>query len=220
MMDKIQAVKLLDDTFKKNFDIDQFSRFIKELFNEIQINIQDKTQFVASQFREYVSGCIKIAGYRDTSKKSMEILAVKLKRTSSRDRARTMQRNFIASWLSNYGVDAALVAFYGDDDEDWRLSYVKMEYDLVKNENGIAMPTKELTPAKRYSFLVGVNEPNHTCQKQFLDLVIEEKTNPSISQIEQAFSVENVTKEFFEKYKELTIKLKEAVDEILVRIRG
>jgi hypothetical protein len=216
-MNRIQAVKLLDDTFKKNFDIDQFSRFIKELFNEIQINIQDKTQFVASQFREYISDCKKIAGYRDTSKKSMEILAVKLKRTSSRDRARTMQRNFIASWLSNYGVDAALVAFYGDDDEDWRLSYVKMEYDLVKNENGIAMPTKELTPAKRYSFLVGVNEPNHTCQKQFLDLVIEEKTNPLISQIEQAFSVENVTKEFFEKYKELTIKLKEAVDEILAK---
>ena len=214
-MDKARAVKLLDDTFKKNFDIDQFSKFTKELFNDIQINIQDKTQYIANQFKEYIAECKKIADYKDASKKSMEILAVKLKRTSSRDRARTMQRNFISSWLSKQEIDAALVAFYGDDNEDWRFSYVKMEYNLIKNEDEKVIIAKELTPAKRYSFLVGTNEPNHTCQRQFLDLVIEESTNPSISQIEQAFSVEKVTKEFFEKYKELTINLKDALDEIL-----
>jgi len=214
-MDKARAVKLLDDTFKKNFDIDQFSKFTKELFNDIQINIQDKTQYIANQFKEYIAECKKIAEYKDASKKSMEILAVKLKRTSSRDRARTMQRNFISSWLSKQEIDAALVAFYGDDNEDWRFSYIKMEYNLIKNEDEKVIIAKELTPAKRYSFLVGTNEPNHTCQRQFLDLVIEESTNPSISQIEQAFSVEKVTKEFFEKYKELTINLKDALDEIL-----
>ena len=214
-MDKTRAVKLLDDTFRKNFEINQFSRFIKELFNEIQINIQDKTHYIANQFKEYIAECKKIAEYKDSSKKSMEILAVKLKRTPSRDRARTMQRNFISSWLSKQRIDAALVAFYSDDNEDWRFSYVKMEYNLVKNEDEKVIIEKESTPAKRYSFLVGINEPNHTCQRQFLDLVMEEKTNPSISEIEQAFSIEKVTKEFFEKYKELAINLKESMDKIL-----
>ncbi len=214
-MDKTRAVKLLDDTFRTNFDLNQFSLFIKELFNKITINIQDKTPYIAKQFNEYIAECKKIAKYEDSSKKSMEVLAVKLKRTTSRDRARIMQRNFVSSWLSNYDIDAALVAFYGDDNEDWRFSYVKMEYNLVKNEDEKVIIEKELTPAKRYSFLVGKNEPNHTCQKQFLDLVIEEKTNPSIGEIEQAFSVEKVTKEFFEEYKELAINLKESMDKIL-----
>ena len=88
-----------------------------------------------------------------------------------------MQRNFVAKYLGNTQKDAALVAFYGDDPEDWRFSFVKMEYNLVKDESGKVKPVKELTPAKRYSFLVGVNEPNHTCRSQFLKLVMEEEVN-------------------------------------------
>jgi len=217
-MNKNRAINLLEDTFRTNYDINQFSSFIKELFNVIKIDIQDKTPFIAKQFKEeYISECKKIAEYKDASKKSMEILAVKLKKTTSRDRARTMQRNFISSWLSKQGIDAALVAFYGDDEEDWRFSFVKMEYNLVKGADEKVIIEKELTPAKRYSFLVGVNEPNHTCQRQFLELVMEERTNPSISEIEQAFSIEKVTKEFFEKYKELALNLKEAMDKIVSR---
>ncbi len=149
--------------------------------------------------------------YRDAKGQKMEVLAVKLKRTSSRDRARTMQRNFIADWLSKTEMDAALVAFYGDEKEDWRLSFVKMEYTL--DENG--KPIKELTPARRYSFLVGVNEPNHTCAKQFLDIVRDDKEEPLISDIEAVFSIDNVTNEFFEEYKKLFIKLKESLDGVI-----
>ena len=89
-----------------------------------------------------------------------------------------MQRNFIAKYLSNADKDAALVAFYGEDPQDWRFSFVKMEYQLQEVEPGKVKPVKELTPAKRYSFLVGTNEPNYTCRKQFLKLVMEEETSP------------------------------------------
>ena len=56
-----------------------------------------------------------------------------------------MQRNFIANWLENTGkgADAALVAFYGDDQEDWRFSFVKMEYNLVRDETGNVKVSKE-----------------------------------------------------------------------------
>ncbi|MDO9538195.1 MAG: TaqI-like C-terminal specificity domain-containing protein, partial [Thermoplasmata archaeon] len=214
-MDKPRAVKLLEDTFRNDFNIDQYSIFIKELFNDINIVIQDKTASVASQFKEYISECKKIGEYRDKKKSTIEILCVKLKKTSSRDRARTMQRNFISGWLGNQMSEAALVAFHGDDPQDWRFSFVKMEYNLIKDEDGKVKNVKELTPAKRYSFLVGINEPNHTCQSQFLELIREEKTNPSIAEIEQAFSIEKVTKEFFEKYKELAIDLRESLDKIV-----
>lgn len=214
-MNKQDAAKLLEKTFCHQFDIEHFAKFSKELFNIIQIKIEDKSPYIASQYKEYIEKCWKIGEYEDSERKKMEVLAVQLKKTSSRDRARTMQRNFVSTWLGKMDIDGALVAFFGEDPEDWRFSFVKMEYSLVKDEDGKVKIAKELTPAKRYSYLVGINEPNHTCRTQFLDIVVEENVNPTMSAIEQAFSIEKVTKEFFEKYKELVIDVKESLDKIL-----
>jgi len=214
-MDERNAIKLLDETFNAEFDLNRFSRFVKELFNVVNIRIQDKTLYIANQYKEHISEFKKMGEYQDSSRKRMEILTVKLNRTSSRDRARTMQRNFIANWLSKMDINAALVAFYGEDPDDWRFSFVKMEYNLMQDEEGKVKIAKELTPAKRHSFLVGKNEPNHTCKGQLLDLIIEEKVNPSLKEIEEAFSIDNVTKEFFEKYKELFLELKEFLEKVL-----
>ncbi|MEK6983033.1 MAG: TaqI-like C-terminal specificity domain-containing protein [Nanoarchaeota archaeon] len=208
-MDKQNAIKLLDETFSNDFDTHRFAKFIKELFNNFNIN--QKSWTVWNEYQDYIESYNSIGSYTDKSKKVIDVLIVKLKRTSSRDRARTMQRNFIAKYLGNADKDAALVAFYGDD-EDWRFSFVKMEYNLLKDEEGKAKVAKELTPAKRYSFLVGINEPNHTCKRQFLELVMEDEINPSVGEIEEAFSIDKVTKEFFTEYKELYLKLKDALE--------
>ncbi|OQX21688.1 MAG: hypothetical protein BWK75_02595, partial [Candidatus Altiarchaeales archaeon A3] len=212
-MDKESAKKLLDETFNNDFDINQFYRFINELFNNFAIN--QKSWIVWSEYQEYIESYFSLGNYTDNSKKIIDVIVVKLKKTSSRDRARTMQRNFIAKFLANGDKDAALVAFYGEDPQDWRFSFVKMEYSLTKDESGKVKVLKELTPAKRYSFLVGVNEPNHTCKKQFLELVMRENINPSIEEIEKTFSIDNVTKEFFEKYRELYLSLKESFEKII-----
>ncbi|MBU4547315.1 MAG: Eco57I restriction-modification methylase domain-containing protein, partial [Euryarchaeota archaeon] len=125
-----------------------------------------------------------------------------------------MQRNLIAKFLEKNDRDAALVAFYGDEPEDWRFSFVKMEYELVK-EDGKVKPKTKLTPAKRSSYLVGLNEPNHTCRTQFLDIIREEDIKPTLEQIEAAFSIETVTKEFFTEYKKIFLDLKESLEEVI-----
>src|SRR3989338_2803154 len=216
-MDKKNAVNLLNETFNNDFNNDNFFRFIKELFNEFSISQRDATKYISKEYLEYINSFFKIGDYKDDKGKEIEVLIVKLNKTSSRDRARTMQRNFIASWLAKTEKDAALVAFYGDDPKDWRFSFVKMEYNLIKDEKGKTKISKELTPAKRYSFLVGVNEPNHTCASQFTDLIIKEDKNPSLEEIEYAFSIEKVTKEFFDRYKDLFLKLEESLEKIVKR---
>src|SRR3989344_4252230 len=216
-MDKKNAVNLLNETFNNDFNNDNFFRFIKELFNEFSISQRDATKYISKEYLEYINSFFKIGDYKDDKGKEIEVLIVKLNKTSSRDRARTMQRNFIANWLGKTEKDAALVAFYGDDPQDWRFSFVKMEYNLVKDEKGKTKISKELTPAKRYSFLVGKNEPNHTCASQFIDLIVQEEKNPSIEEIEFAFGIEKVTKEFFDKYKRLFLDLKESLDKIIKR---
>jgi hypothetical protein len=162
-MDERNAIKLLDETFNNDFEIDRFSRFIKELFNKFHIN--QRSWGVWKEYQDYIDSYQQLGSYIDSSKGVIDVLVVKLKKTSSRDRARTMQRNFVAKYLGNKDKDAALVAFYGDDPQDWRFSFVKMEYQLAVVDGDVKV-VKELTPAKRYSFLVGTNEPNHTCKRQ------------------------------------------------------
>lgn len=213
-MDKESASRLLDETFNSDFEINRFIRFVKELFNNFTVRQKECTKFIASQYKEYIASFDKIGDY-ENARKSMEVLVVRLNKTSSRDRARTMQRNFVANWLEKMQKDAALVAFYGDDPQDWRFSFVKMEYQLTKDEDGKVSIVKELTPARRYSFLVGVNEPNHTCRQQFKDLVMREDANPSLDEIENVFSIEKVTKEFFIDYKELYFGLEESLKKVI-----
>jgi hypothetical protein len=214
-MNKQQVYKLLDDTFNSEFNVLKFSNFLKELVNNSNLYIQDKTQFVENEFRDYILKVEKLGQYKDKAGKSMELLAIKLAKHSSLERARTMQRNFIAKWLTKNSDDpeGAIVGFY-DDEKDWRFSFVKLEYNLVKDNNGNLKTKKELTPAKRYSFLVGPNEPNYTCKKQFVELLLSEQ-NPLFEEIERAFSIEKVTKEFFEEYKKRFLELKESLERVI-----
>ena len=115
--------------------MDRFSEFIKELFNHFNLRINTNIP-LRKEYYDYIDQIDSLGVYKDVNRDSIEIFAVKLKKTSSRDRARTMQRNLIAKYLKNSGSNAALVAFYGDDPQDWRFSFVKIEYDLLKDEKG------------------------------------------------------------------------------------
>ena len=214
-MDPQNAIRLLDDTFDSSYDEGRFLNFINELFNGFDVS--HKKHLVPDAHKEYIDSdnYKSLGGYKDGSGKLIDVLAIKLKKSTSRDRARTMQRNLVAKYLSENNKHAALVAFYGYDPEDWRFSFVKLDYRLEKGDSGKVKTVEDLTPAKRYSFLVGVNEPNHTCRSQFLGLIKEEDQNPSFEEIETAFSIEKVTKEFFEKYKGLFLELKDALDEAI-----
>ncbi|MDD3915279.1 MAG: Eco57I restriction-modification methylase domain-containing protein, partial [Bacteroidales bacterium] len=134
------------------------------------------------------------------------------------------QRNFAADIISGkvYGTHpgkAALIAFYGDDPDDWRLSFVKVDTELVCNEKKVCI-TKTLSPARRSSFLVGLHEPSHTCMKRFCPLIQETKEQPTLSQLEEIFHVEAVTSLFFNEYlacyTELTASLQKIMDSDIV----
>jgi len=130
-----------------------------------------------------------------------------------------MQRNLIGKYLkgSRGGElkDAALVAFVSPNGEDWRFSLVKMDYKLGETPTGKPKGIEEFTPARRFSFIVGPNEHSHTAQSCLVPILEDDEHNPTLKQLEAAFSVEKVTKEFFTKYSELYHNVKDALDEIV-----
>ena len=107
-----------------------------------------------------------------------------------------------------------MVAFVSPDLEDWRFSLVKIDYKIEETPAGKIKVKEEFTPAKRWSFLVGKNEKSHTAQSRFVPL-LERDEKPKLEDLEEAFNVETVTKEFFEKYRDLFIRTKLELDKII-----
>ena len=130
---------------------------------------------------------------------------VKLKSSNLVEKSRHIQRNFAKHIIDNYEADACLISFFADKYDDWRFSFVNIDYKRELTEKGKIKIKQNISPVKRFSYLVGKNEPNHTAQAQLSPLL--EKDKIEIADIAKAFSVENVTKEFFDKYKNLCLQI-------------
>ncbi len=212
-----EAKQLVTETFDQSFNKEIFTYFTKNLLE----GLDPKTfiyrgQTIPNPYKNYIKTLSRVGKYTDPDGNKIDVLIVQLKKETSLERARTMQRNFIAWYLKrsrSYIKDAALVAFVAPNQDDWRFSLVKLEYDLKKDERGKVKIKRELTPARRWSFLVGEHENTHTARKQLLPLLEKEKL--SLDEIENAFDIEVVTKEFFKKYRELYHRVKEKLDKAI-----
>lgn len=216
-MEKEISHKLVKETFENEFNEIQFSKFIVNILKNIDTDkkFQYRGAYIPEAFISYIKSYERLATYTDPNGKKIDILIVNLKKDSSLDRARTAQRNFVAHHLKNRdNKDAALVAFTAPESKEWRFSFIKMEYKFVQNESGGAKVEEEFTPARRWSFLVGEHENSHTAQSRFAPILQNDK-NPTLKDLEECFDIEKVTKEFFEKYRELYLKFKDKLDEIV-----
>ena len=214
-MTKQTAKKLVKDTFEKPFQKERFVNLMINFLNFERKPFTYKGNTISKAFQDFIKTCERIGQYKDQDEKIIDILIVCLKKQSSLERARAAQRNFIGRYLKgsrgNVFKDGALVAFVSPDKTDWRFSFVKIDYSF--DEKGKVKDI--LTPARRYSFLVGENEKSHTAQACLSPLLEGDNKNPSLTTLEEAFSIEKVTREFFEKYRKLFWILKEALDKII-----
>ena len=210
-MDKAQAAQKIREVFESPFDEGRLHKFVKELLNDIDGSkaFEYHGSYIPEAYREHIKQYKRVGQYTDPNDKQLDILTINLKKETSLERARTMQRNFVLWYLKQKNRDDALVAYYTDGNNDWRFSYVRLEYQSKKDPEGIIRSKEEPKSARRYSFLVGKNEPSHTAQQQLVPLLQDAENNPTLARIEQAFNIESVTKEFYQKYKELYLNLKD-----------
>lgn len=200
--------EIFEQVLTSPFDNDTFVGFVKEFLNNIQLVAPTNYNKEYSNFSFYVDGYYHIGNYTSDDKDKIAIFSVCLKKGDTVERARGMQRNFVKTLIERGGCVAAIVAFFTEEDATkWRLSFIRMDYEFSKGKI-----TEKLTPAKRYSYLVGKGEPCHTAKQRLYPIFMEDNANPGIDDLEEAFSVEKVTNEFFNLYKEKYIELKEYLE--------
>lgn len=201
-----------EDIFKSvltnPYNNDNFVGFAKEFLNNVELVAPNRYVKEYSNFQTFVNGYFHIGNYISDDGDKMAVLSVCLNRGDTVERARGLQRNFVKTLIEKAGCAGALVAFYTKDEPDkWRLSFIRMDYEFSKGRI-----TEKLTPAKRYSYLVGKGEPCHTAQTRLYPIFLEDNKNPGLDELEEAFSVEKVTKEFFDLYCEKYHQLREYLE--------
>jgi hypothetical protein len=187
-VNKEQAKTLIKHTFEASFDKEKFTKFIIQFLNLKIAQIENKHPYsgnlIPDAYEQSISTLERIAKYSD-GENEIDILIVKLKKETSLEKARTMQRNFIAWYLNGSRggemKDAALAAFVSPDKEDWRFSLVKMDYIFEKTKTSKMKVKEEFTPARRWSFLVGENEKSHTAQSQLVDILKDDEHDPILA---------------------------------------
>ena len=218
-MDRNTAKELIKGTFNFPFEENRFRNFAINLLNNLD---EEKSfgyisgNYIKDKFKPHITKYRRLGTYTDPNEAKIDVLVVQIKNEWALERSRTALRNFTADYLSNRdSKDAALVAYFSSDPDDWRFSYIHMEYKLDTTSSGKVTVRKDITPAKRFSFLVGKNEPNHTAQAQLLPIVADDHHNPTLGSLEAAFSVDKVTKQFYQDYRGLYEKLKTELDNII-----
>ncbi len=213
-MDIEKAKRLVKETFESAFDEDKFRKFVINLFKdnyELERDRELSGKYIPDAYKDFISSYKRILKYKYNDQR-IDVLVVNLSREGSLERARTKQRNFISDYLlgNNYLEDAlkdaALVAFVSPDKEDWRFSFVRIDFKYDAKRNKMR---ENASPARRYSFLVGKNEKSHTAQSRFLPLLGDDKI-VTLNELEGAFNIEVVTEEFFEAYRY-------ALNEVLIK---
>lgn len=200
--------EIFESVLTSAYNNNDFVRFVQELLNHVELVAPNTTQFVSNNFYSYIAGYYHIGNYMGNDGNKIAIFSVALRSGDSVERARTMQRNFVKTLLEKGMCAGALVAFYTPEEpEKWRLSFIRLDYEFSKGK-----VTEKLTPARRYSYLVGKGEPCNTAKQRLFPIFRDDDNNPDIDELEEAFSVEKVTNEFFQQYCEKYHELREYLE--------
>ena len=112
-------------------------------------------------------------------------------------RNRVELRNIAASYIDLAIIHGALVFYHAKGQDDYRLTFVAKQAQLT--ESGELL--KSQTHPKRYTYILGKNEACTTATRRLLELR-KRRGLLKLGDVTEAFSVERLNKEFFEKYKD------------------
>ena len=123
--------------------------------------------------------------------RKLGIYEIKVDANTQLARNRVKLRNMVAEQVSAHTLGGALAVYIDDAGEQWRFSFISMEYKL--DECGKL--TNEQTPPKRFTYLLGKDANVRTAVERFSRL----NKTATLDDLKTAFAVEQLNKEFYEK---------------------
>jgi hypothetical protein len=135
-------------------------------------------------------GLVRLQGNQDVA-----IFEVVLQDGISVQSKRVGLRNLVAKLIDEY-QNHGVLAVFDNGSPEYRFTFAAKETKVTKE--GIE---KTETDSKRYTYILGETETCKTAAEQFIKLS-EKGSTISLSDLREAFSVEKLSKQFFNEYKE------------------
>jgi len=188
------------------YDRKVWKSFLQTQFTNNKLNAEDRA--ISLSDKTLSKQCLSLGNYEINEYTKIGIFEVELNEKVNITRNRVALRNLIKDLTKQ--VAGAMVVFV--QGEKWRFSYISKR--KVKNKETNVIQDRETAP-KRYTYLFGTNEKALTAAQRFDKLILKQKDNLyqflSLDDFEEAFSVEKLSKEFFNNYKETYEKFVEFI---------
>ena len=207
-------VERIETILTSEYSVQNYVEFVREVFAGIELVAPDRIRKEYSNFSSHIAASSHIGNYIFPDGKKLIVFSVQLLNKTYVEGSRSTQRSYAKKLIENANADAAIIAFYTEGDPKWRVSLVRLDYEMTF-ENGRLKTAENMTPAKRYSYLVGQDEPCHTAIDRFRKFITDatdRQEHPTLDELEEAFSVEAVTNEFFALYCEKFQQLREHLE--------
>jgi hypothetical protein len=177
------------------------AKFDFEIWKDLLENIFPKVEFFTSVAKitdSHVKDGGHVGNIRLDDGRSLAIFRFEVADNVQISRNRKSLRDIAAKYVDQSLIHGALVFYYSQNQDDYRLTFIAKQ--TYFNESG-ELVKKETAP-KRYTFLLGKNEPCTTAASRLKELA-DKKSYGSIylTDVTEAFSVERLNKEFFNGYK-------------------
>lgn len=201
-MNKAELKRFLSD----NFDFGKWKTVLDMMFSKIDyLNRAVEIETQLAKKGEHV-GNIRLDDGR-----SLALFVIHVSDNIVISRNRKSLREIAAKYIDQNIIHGALVFYYSQNQDDYRMTFVAKQ--TFFNENGELI--KKETAPKRYTFLLGKNEACTTAASRLMGLIEAKQKKETIflSDVVDAFSVERLNKEFFNGYKAQYAKFLKLLDD-------
>ena len=183
----------LRNILSAKFDFDTWKDLLEKIFPKVEIFTS-----VAKITDLHVKDGGHVGNIRLDDGRSLAIFDFEVADNVQISRNRRDLRNIAANYIDQDKFHGALAFYHSHNTDDYRLTFIAKQ--TYFNESG-ELVKKETAP-KRYTFLLGKNEPCTTAASRLKELA-DKRTYGSIylTDVTDAFSVERLNKEFFNGYK-------------------
>ena len=195
----------LRNKLSAKFDFEQWIGILREMFPKVEIfsHINQVSHTLVKNGGQ--TGSIRLDDGR-----SLAIYTFEVSDKVLINRNRKGLRDIAAQTIDQSIIHGILAFYYSTNVADYRLTYIAKQSSF--NENG-ELITSETAP-KRYTFLLGENEPGRTASDRLYELILKKKKGSVyLADVTEAFSVERLNKDFFAGYKAQYSKFLKLLDD-------
>jgi len=190
----------IQQLFKQGYNRANWKQFLAETFVNARLTA---TPEILSGIDNNVASQASRLGYINLVDNGFErqiaVYEVKLAKGIILERNRVGLRNLLRKYWKD--IDAAFIIFIsppseGSGEAKWRFTYVS-ELTGYDSEGEFI---KIKTEPKRYTYVLGEGESTRTAAERFA-IIAKKGSNATLEDVKEAFSVEKLSKAFFDEYK-------------------